>query len=140
MIHGSKMLKKWFNYLRSIFQLTIVKDTDAAETANIRANKRGEFEFHVISVNKDGIFSKMLHFTNPDIVTTIFDLDNDENHNANTDEEADDDQIDESTFSLNQDTVFELVEPGTFVGMRSPHNATEPFFIAEFINCYRSYF
>ena len=82
----------------------------------------------------------MLHFTNPDIVTTIFDLDNDENHNANTDEEADDDQIDESTFSLNQDTVFELVEPGTFVGMRSPHNATEPFFIAEFINCYRSYF
>ena len=106
MIHGSKMLKKSFNFLRSLFQLTIVKDIDAAETANIR-----------ISVNKDGIFSKMLHFTNPDIVTTIFDLDNDENHNANTDEEADDDQIDESTFSLNQDTVFELVRPGTFAGM-----------------------
>ena len=96
---------------------------DAAETANIRANKRGVLElrpcrkFHVIAVNQDGIFSKMLYFTNPDIVTTIFDLNNDVNDNANTDEDADDDQIDESTFSLNQDTVFELVEPGTFVGM-----------------------
>ena len=96
---------------------------DAAETANIRANKRGELElrpcrkFHVIAVNQDGIFLKMLYFTNPDIVTTIFDLNNDVNDNANTDEDADDDQIDESTFSLNQDTVFEFVEPGTFVGM-----------------------
>ena len=58
----------------------------------------------------------MLRFSNPDIVTNIFDL-NVENHNANTDEDADENQIDESTFSLNQDTVFELVEPGTFVGM-----------------------
>ena len=90
---------------------------DAAETAYIRANKRGEFElrpcrkFHEIAVNKDGIFSKMLYFTNPDIVTSIFDLNNDANYNANTDEDADDDQIDESTFSLNQHTVFELVWP-----------------------------
>ena len=60
----------------------------------------------------------MLHFSNPDIVTTIFDL-NVENHNANTDEDADENQIDESTFSLNQDTVFEFVEQGTFVGMQS---------------------
>ena len=113
---------------------------DAAETANIRANKRGEFElrpcrkFHVIAVNKDGIFPKMLYFTNPDIVTTIFDLNNDANRNANTDEDADDDQIDESTFSLNEDTVFELVEPGTFVGMRSPCNAIEPFFIVQVVS------
>ena len=80
---------------------------DAAETAYIRANKRGEFElrpcrkFHDIAVNKDGIFSKILYFTNPDIVTTIFDLNNDANYNANTDEDADDDQIEESAFSLN---------------------------------------
>ena len=38
-------------------------------------------------------------------------------YNANTDEDANDDQIDEPDFGLNQDTVFELVEPGTFVGM-----------------------
>ena len=113
---------------------------DAAETANIRANKRGEFElrpyrkFHVIAVNKDGIFSKMLYFTNPDTVTIIFYLNNDANHNGNTDKDADDDQIDESTFSLNQDTVCELVAPGTFVGMRSPHNAVGPFFIVEVVS------
>ena len=28
-------------------------------------------------------------------------------------------------------TVFELVDPGTYVGMRSPTNAIESFFIAE---------
>ena len=73
---------------------------DAAETANNRANKSGEFELrpcrkcHVIVVNKDGIFSKMLYFTNPEIVTTIFDLNNDANDNANTDEDVDDNQID----------------------------------------------
>ena len=72
---------------------------------------------HVIAANKDGIFSKMLYLTNPDIVTTIFDLNNDANHNVNTDEDADDDQIDASTFRFNQDTVLELVQPDTFVGM-----------------------
>ena len=91
-------------------------------------------KIHVIAVNNDGIFSKMLYFTNPDIVTTIFDLNNNANHNVNTDEDADDDQTDESTFSLNQDTVFELVEPGTFVGMRSPLNAIETFFIVEVVS------
>ena len=32
---------------------------------------------------------------------------------------------------LNQDTIFELVAPGTYVGIRSPPNAIEPFFIVE---------
>ena len=32
---------------------------------------------------------------------------------------------------MNQDTIFELVEPGTFVGIQSPPNAIEPFFIVE---------
>ena len=30
--------------------------------------------------------------------------------------------------------MFELVEPGTYVGMRSPANAIESFFIAEVQN------
>ena len=30
--------------------------------------------------------------------------------------------------------MFELVEPGTYVGMRSPANAIESFFIAEIQN------
>ena len=62
---------------------------DVAETVKRRANKREEQEsrpcrkFHVTAVNKDGIFSKMLYFTKPDIVTTIFDLNDDANHSAN---------------------------------------------------------
>ena len=83
-------------------------------------------------MSKDGIFFKIFYFTNPDnIVTTIFDLNDYANHNANTDEDADDDQIYEPAFSLNQDTVFELI---TFVGMWSPHNAFEPFFIVELVS------
>ena len=35
---------------------------------------------------------------------------------------------------LNLDTVFELVEPGTFVGMRSQSNAIKSFYIAEVLN------
>ena len=72
-------------------------------------------------------FPKCCIFTNPDIDTTIFDL----NDDANTDEAADDDQIDKPAFSLNQDTVFELVDQGTFVWMWSPYNAIESFFIVE---------
>ena len=30
--------------------------------------------------------------------------------------------------------MFELVESHTFVGMESPHNATEPFFIVEAVS------
>ena len=30
--------------------------------------------------------------------------------------------------------MFELVEPRTFVGMKSPHNTTEPFFIVEAVS------
>ena len=66
---------------------------DPAESADIRPNKKGELEwrpcrkFHVIAVNKDGIFFKMLYFTNPDKVNTIFYLNNDVNRNANTGED-----------------------------------------------------
>lgn len=56
----------------------------------------------------------MFYFSNPDLVTNILDL-NGGNHNANTDEDSDGNRIDEPAFSLNQVTVFELVEPGTFI-------------------------
>ena len=35
---------------------------------------------------------------------------------------------------MNHDTVFELVEPGTYVGKRSPTNAIESFYIVEIQN------
>ena len=31
-------------------------------------------------------------------------------------------------------TVFELLEPGTFIGLHSPPNAIEPFFIAQILS------
>ena len=37
----------------------------------------------------------------------------------------------EEGFMLNQDTVFELAEPGIIFGMRSPPNAIESFYVAE---------
>ena len=40
----------------------------------------------------------------------------------------------EEAFALNHDAVFELVELGTYVGTRSPTNATGSFFIAEVQN------
>ena len=42
--------------------------------------------------------------------------------------------IKQPAFSLNHDTIFELVDPGTFVGIRSPPNAIESFFIVEVFN------
>ena len=32
---------------------------------------------------------------------------------------------------MSQGTIFELVDPGTYVGIRSPPNAIKPFFIVE---------
>ena len=46
-----------------------------------------------------------------------------------------DDEYDcEEAFALNHDTIFELVKPETYAGMRSPTNAIESFFIAEVQN------
>ena len=42
--------------------------------------------------------------------------------------------IKQPAFSLNHDTIFELVDPGTFVGIRSPPNTIESFFIVEVFN------
>ena len=103
---------------------------DAAETASIRRKEREEFVlkpcriFHVIAVNKHGKFAKILHYRNQDIFNSLFD-------DVSDIQEIIDDEQDEPAFQLNQDTISELVEPGTFVGIRSPPNAIEPFFIVE---------
>ena len=41
---------------------------------------------------------------------------------------------DEEPFILDQETLYELVEPETFIGMHSPPNAIEPFYVAEVKN------
>ena len=88
---------------------------DAAETASIRRKEREEFVlkpcriFHVIAVNKHGKFAKILHYRNQDIFNSLDDV--------SDIQEIIDDEQDEPAFQLNQDTIFELVEPGTFVGI-----------------------
>ena len=42
-------------------------------------------------------------------------------------EDKDEDAYNESLFQLNHDTVFELVEPGILIGLRSASNALEDF-------------
>ena len=109
---------------------------DAAETAQIRIKEKGEFklklcrQFHVIGVNQKGNFSKVLYFRDQYIVSTLF-----YKTVSSIDKEHDDDgNQTKPAFSLNHDTIFELVDPGTFVGIRGPPNAMEPFFIVEMFN------
>ena len=37
-------------------------------------------------------------------------------------------------FKLDQDTVFDLIWPGTFVGLKSPKNSIEPFILCKIIS------
>ena len=89
---------------------------DTAETVSIRKNEREEFvlkpcrTFHVTAVNKHGKFGKILHYRNQDIFNFLFD-------DVSDIQEIIDDEQEEHAFWLNQDTIFELVEPGTFVGI-----------------------
>ena len=110
---------------------------DAAEIAKVRQEERGEFKlepcrvFHVIAFNNDGCFAKVLFFRDTNIISNIFNSDAKNNESSDVDDD-DEDEIHEE-FRLNHDTVFELIEPGTYIGMRSPTNAIETFFIAEVI-------
>ena len=109
-----------------------------AETAQVRKQKREEFKlepcrkYHVIAFDSDDTFSKSLFFRDVRIESLF--------HSGDVDEErvdgfdVDDGYDCEEAFALNHDMVFELVKPGTYVGMRSPTNAMEGLFIAEVQN------
>ena len=86
----------------------------------------------MIAVDSDGTFSKSLLFRDVRIESLFHYGDVDEQR---IDEFDVDDEYDcEEGFALNHDTVFELVKPRTYVGMRSPTNAIESFLIAEVQN------
>ena len=126
--HMVQFLKKYFSGDNSKEYYCV----DDADTAQLRTKERGEFvltpcrQFHVIAVNQNGEFKKVLYFREQDIVSTLYSGD------IIYDEEIDhDDKDDEQAFRLNQDTIFELIDPGTYVGIRSPPNAIEPFYIVE---------
>ena len=106
---------------------------DDTETAQVRKQKRGDFnlepckKYHVIAVDSDDTFSKSMFFRDVRIESLFRSGDVDE---FNVDDEYDY----EKAFALNHDTVFELAEPGTYVVMRNPTDATESLFIAEVQN------
>ena len=80
-------------------------------------------------VNSSGSFKKKLYYTEPNVLDNIFHTDEVEEENY-----EDDDQEYTNAYSLHQNTVFELLEPGIFVGLCSPPNAIEPFFIAHILS------
>ena len=80
-------------------------------------------------VNSSGSFKKKLYYTEPNNLDNIFHTDEVEEENY-----EDDDQEYTDAYSLHKNTVFGLLEPGTFVGLRSSPNAIEPFFITQILS------
>ena len=107
---------------------------DEADTANIRRIKQGEHVrkpcrcYNIIAVDKFGNFTKLFDFK--DIEPKKLGVHNELTSDIFIDE---DDSIgnEDEAFCLNHDTIYELAEPGTFIGLRSPSNALESFFVAE---------
>ena len=103
-----------------------------AERRKLEANKdilNPCRKFHLIVINSSGSFKKKLCYTEPNVLDNIIHTDEVEEENY-----EDYDQEYTNAYSLHQNTVFELLEPGTFVGLRSPPNAIEPFFIAQILS------
>ena len=135
---------KWFqnaseivSYLKEHFNHDPSKEhhhIDAASLAECRKLEGNEHiikssrKFHLIVVYSSGSFKKKLYYTEPNVLDNIFDTDEVEEENY-----EDDDQEYTNVYSLYQNMVFKLLEPGTFVGLHSPPNATEPFFIAQIL-------
>ena len=88
-------------------------------------------KFHLIAVNNQGMFDKVLYFEDSDILSRLFISTNLTDVGLAIDDDDDDNM---QHFVLNKSTVYELLEPGTYVGMRSPQNAIEPFFVVEVLS------
>ena len=108
------------------------------QTQQIRIIKQGEHvlkpcrSYNIIAVHKFGNF-KLFDFKDIEpkklgihnecsAVELTSDIFIDEDDSIGNEDEA---------FCLNHDTIYELAEPGTFIGPRSPSNALESFFVAE---------
>ena len=79
--------------------------------------------YRLIAVNKEGRFIRKLYLDEiklEELFVSNIDL-----------EEA---EYENEDWSLNQDPVFELMEPGTFVAVRSSTNAFEPFYLIEIVD------
>ena len=107
---------------------------DESVTASKRRKEEEEFvitpcrAYHLIAVNNNGEFKKLLYYKGEELQSVFSDTHVD---SANVVAEVED--AEEDGFLLDTNTVAELVQPGTFIAVRSPSNASECFFICEVI-------
>ena len=136
---------KWFqnaseivSYLKEHFSDDPSKEHHQIDGASLAERRKLEAnkdilnpcrKFHLIVINSSGSFKKKLCYTEPNVLDNIIHTDEVEEENY-----EDYDQEYTNAYSLHQNTVFELLEPSTFVGLRSPPNAIEPFFIAQILS------
>ena len=135
---------KWFqnafeivSYLKEHFSNDPSKEhhqIDGASLAECRKLEVNEHilkpcqKFYLIVINSSGsVKKKLYYYTGPNVLDNIIHTDEAEEENY-----EDYDQEYTIAYSLHQNTVFELLELGTFVALRSPPNAIEPFFIAQY--------
>ena len=109
----------------------------AKTTAEKRSKPNGEhiltpcMIYRLIDVNKEGRFIRKLYLDETKL-EELFEKEDHPEDVSNIDlEEA---EYENEDWSLNQDTVFELIEPGTFVAVRSSTNAFEPFYLIEIVD------
>ena len=107
---------------------------DESVTASKRQKEKEEFvmspcrAYHLIAVNNDGEFKKLLYYKGEELQSIFSDTQVD---SANVVPEVE--YAEEDGFLLDTNTVAELVQPGTFIAVRSPSNAIECFFLCEVI-------
>ena len=143
-ICGIRQLSILVNFLKSYFQSDDSKEyhlVDKVMLANER--KKGQNthiftpcrKFQLIAVSSEGQFHRELYLCDLKILSKIFNKNSPIEMRLDEDDGNDkyEDKSEQTEFYLDQNTVFEIIEPGTFVGMKSPPNAIEPFFVAEIL-------
>ena len=92
-------------------------------------------KFQLIAVTSEGQFHRELHLCDLEILSKMFNKNSPIEMRLDENDENDkyEDKSEPTEFYLHQNTVFEIIEPGTFIGMKSPPNAIEPFFVAKIL-------
>ena len=106
---------------------------DEAVTASKRRTTKEAFvlkpcrAYHLIAVNSDGEFQKLLYCKGENLNSLFVDATIDARYDVVEDEEE------EAAFALDTETVVELVQPSTYVALRTPSTSLESFFLCEVV-------
>ena len=123
-------------FLKVFFKEDITKKhflVDESITASTRSKPRDFHilrpcrQFHLIAVNSAGEFQKVLFYKGQDLKTIFGTNEDTEMLDIDVEDEEDD------AFTLDVATVAELVQPCTYVGVRTPPSSLESFFLCEVI-------